>query len=269
MNNKSGSIKAYLPVLLVLFLAIGILVGSRLSLFRAKPGNSGDGRKIDEIMAYILDNYVDTVNKEAMNTAAIKGLLESLDPHSDYITPESYHDVVDPIRGNFEGIGVQFRIVSDTIVVVLPVPGGPSEKAGIRAGDRIVSVNDQDLGKKKIKEEDVLKMLKGPKGSKVNVGIFRRGNKKLLHFTLTRDVIPTYSIDVHYMINPNTGYIKLSRFAATTAREFETSLADLKSKGMTRLILDLRGNSGGYLEAATKLADEFLPDKKMIVYTEG
>ncbi|MEI6576687.1 MAG: S41 family peptidase [Bacteroidota bacterium] len=271
MSNNSGRLQSYLPLLLVLFLGAGLLIGSRFSLFKQElfKTSSNDSQKTDEILSFILENYVDTVNTNALNTAAIEGMLGSLDPHSAYISKDSYHEFVDPIKGNFEGVGIQFRIVNDTIVVIQPVHDGPSEKAGIMAGDRIVTVNNENVAGKKITDEEVLKKLKGPKGSVVKVGIYRNGSPKILAFSLSRDVIPTYSIDADYMINSGIGYVKLSRFAATTGHEFESALASLKSQGMTKLILDLRGNSGGYLDAATALADEFLPDKKMIVYTQG
>jgi len=271
MNQKPGRLQSYLPLLLVLVLVSGILIGSRFNLLNpgAMSRGNSDSQKMDEILSYIIDNYVDTLNRNKLNTAAIEGMLESLDPHSAYIPNEDYHDAVDPLRGNFEGVGIQFRIVNDSITVIQPVPGGPSEKAGILAGDRIVVIEGQNVASKKIKDTEVLKRLKGPKGSVVKVEVFRKGSKKLLPFSLTRDVIPTYSIDINYMVDAEVGYIKLSRFAATTSKEFEAALAGLKSQGMKKLIVDLRGNSGGYMEAAVALADEFLSDKKMIVYTQG
>lgn len=271
MNDKHSRLQSYLPILLVLFLVSGILIGSRLNLLNPNSfkKRGEDSQKMDEILSYIMDNYVDTLNRNKLNTAAIEGMVASLDPHSAYIPNEDFHEATDPLKGNFEGVGIQFRIVNDSIAVIQPVAGGPSEKAGIKAGDRIVKIEGQNVASKKIADTEVLKKLKGPKGSVVKVDVFRKGSPKLLPFTLTRDVIPTYSIDIQYMISGDVGYIKLSRFAATTGKEFESSLEELENQGMKKLILDLRGNAGGYMEAAVELADEFLPDKKMIVYTQG
>jgi carboxyl-terminal processing protease len=171
--------------------------------------------------------------------------------------------------GNFEGIGVQFRIERDTVMIINTIPGGPSEKVGLLAGDRIVKVDGKNIASIKIVNEKVMKLLKGPKDTKVTVSIFRRGLKKLNDFTITRGVIPTWSIDISYAVNAEVGYIKLSKFSATTGDELREALVSLKEKGVRKLILDLRGNSGGYLQEAIAVADEFLPDNKLIVYTQG
>ncbi|MCX7954397.1 MAG: S41 family peptidase [Bacteroidales bacterium] len=213
--------------------------------------------------------YVDTVNNEKLVEAAIIKMLETLDPHSTYISKNDVKEINEPLEGNFEGIGIQFNIVNDTILVVNTIPGGPSEKLGIRPGDRIIKIDTQVVAGVGIKSSEVVKKLKGPKGTKVNVTIYRKGEKELLDFTIIRDKIPIYSLDAAYMIDKTTGYIKLNRFSATTNEEFTKAIKSLKEKGMKDLILDLSSNGGGYLNAAVEIADHFLSDKKIIVYTQG
>ncbi len=225
--------------------------------------------KFDEVMYHINNAYVDTVNNKKLEEDAIVAMMEELDPHSQYISVEEFNAVNDPLLGSFEGIGVQFRIVEDTVAIVNTIKGGPSEKVGVMAGDRIVYVDDSLVAGIKIKNESVMRLLKGPKGTKVNVRIFRRGEKDLLDFTITRDVIPTYSVDIAYMLDDKTGYIKLSKFSATTHKEFVKAAKRLKQEGMSQLILDLRGNGGGYLSEAVDIADEFLPKGSLVVFTEG
>lgn len=225
--------------------------------------------KFDEVMYHINNAYVDTVNNKKLEEDAIVAMMEELDPHSQYISIEEFNAVNDPLLGSFEGIGVQFRIVEDTVAIVNTIKGGPSEKVGVMAGDRIVYVDDSLVAGIKIKNESVMRLLKGPKGTKVNVRIFRRGEKDLLDFTITRDVIPTYSVDIAYMLDDKTGYIKLSKFSATTHKEFVKAAKRLKQEGMSQLILDLRGNGGGYLSEAVDIADEFLPKGSLVVFTEG
>ncbi len=202
-----------------------------------------------------------------MESDAIKGMLEVLDPHSSYISAAEFHEVNDPLLGSFEGIGISFRIEKDTITVINPISGGPSEKVGLMAGDRIVNIDDSLAIQ--ITNIEAIKKLKGKKGTKVKVGIYRRGIPRLIDFTITRDVIPTYSLDVAYMVNDDIGYIKLNKFSAKTYEEFYDAVADLQGQGMSKLILDLRNNAGGYLGAAIGISDEFLDDGKLIVYTEG
>jgi carboxyl-terminal processing protease len=186
-----------------------------------------------------------------------------------YISAEEFHEANDPLLGSFEGIGVQFRIESDSVTVITPVAGGPSEKLGIHAGDRIVKVDGKNIAGIRITNNDVMRKLKGPKGTRVKVSIFRRGVAGLLEFDITRDVIPTYSVDIAYMPMPGIGFIRLNNFSATTHEETHQSIENLQRQGMKQLILDLRGNGGGYLKAATEVADEFLGRGKLIVYTEG
>jgi carboxyl-terminal processing protease len=225
--------------------------------------------KLNDVVNYILNEYVDSVSPEQLNRDGIIGILEKLDPHSQYIAAEEFHDVNDPLLGNFEGIGIQFRIEKDTIVVIQAIPGGPSEKVGLQAGDRIVKVEDSLVAGVSITNKLAMKKLKGKRGTKVNVSIFRRGLVNLLNFEITRDVIPTFSIDIAFIPKPGIGYIKVSKFSATTYEEFKEATEQLLEKGMEKVILDLRGNTGGYLKAAIDIADEFLAEGKLIVFTEG
>jgi len=270
-NNRSN---IYLPIAFALTLATGLLLGYYLMrvsfvsnhafLLGKKSGNS-----LEQIIQYIKQNYVDTVNVEKLNEEAINGMLSSLDPHSQFIPASDFHDATDPLMGKFDGIGVQFRIEYDTIIVMNTVPGGPSEKLGIRGGDRIVQVDGKNVAKIKITNEQVMKLLKGPKGTKVKVGIRRKGVSKIIDFTIVRDAIPTWSIDITYPVSKDVGYIKLSKFSATTHDELAEALKKLKEQGIKKIILDLRGNAGGYLNEAISVSDEFLPAKKLIVYTKG
>ena len=225
--------------------------------------------KFDEVMWYIGNDYVDVPDAQKLQDEAITAMVEELDPHSIYIPKEEFNTVNDELSGSFEGIGVQFRLEDDTIAIVNVIKGGPSEKVGILAGDRIVYVDDSLVAGVKLKNEDVMRKLKGPKKTKVRVQVLRRGIEGLLDYTITRDVIPTYSIEIAYMLDDKTGFLKLSKFSATTIDEFKRAIRKLKAEGMKQLIFDLRGNSGGFLNAAVELADEFLPKGSMIVYTEG
>ena len=213
--------------------------------------------------------YVEDVDEKKIVEQAIKGMLEELDPHSTYLTPEENDKSNETLMGSFEGIGVQFNMVEDTLFIVQPIPDGPSEKVGIMAGDRIVTVNDTAIAGVKMSQESIMKRLRGPKGTKVDLGINRRGVNELLHFIVTRDKIPVNTVDAAYMIRPGIGYIKISSFGATTVEEFESKLSELRGKGATQLILDLQGNGGGLLMAAVGLANEFLGRDQMVVYTEG
>lgn len=253
---------------------IGIYIGGKMSFFNAVNSaffsvHQPKGDKLNDLLNYISESYVDSVKKEDITEKTINAMLENLDPHSSYIPAQNFSQVQESMEGNFDGIGIEFNLLNDTIVVVTPVAGGPSEALGIKPGDRIVKVEGKIVAGIKITNEEVLKKLRGKHGTKVNIGIVRRGIKKLLDFTITRDKIPLYSVDVAYMLTDNIGYIKLNKFAANTYSEFMEALTKLKNKGMTKLIFDLRGNPGGYLDAATKIADEFLEEGKMIVYTQG
>lgn len=225
--------------------------------------------KFNTLMQLINYYYVEDVDQPKLTEEAIVAVLKELDPHSVYISKEDVQKTNEPLVGNFEGVGIQFQIYKDTILVISPVPGGPSEKLGIMAGDKIIKINNEEAFGKKVTTQFVLDHLRGPKGSKVDVAIFRKGRKELLEYSITRDKIPLNSIDASYMLTTEIGYIKLSRFAATSTDEFIDAAAQLKKQGMKNLIFDLRGNSGGYLNIAFDLADQFLPSGKLVVYTKG
>lgn len=240
-----------------------------LNLVAQTESNLAPIEKLNALIFHIQRSYVDEVNTEAMVEDAIVAMLRELDPHSMYIPADELKAMNEPLQGNFEGIGVQFNILKDTILVVSPISGGPSEKLGIISGDRIVEIEGEVVAGVGIKNSDVMTKLKGPKDTKVNISILRHGEKELIPYEITRDKIPIYSVDAHYMATPEIGYIKINRFAATTHSEFLSALNMLKENGMKDLILDLQGNGGGLLKAAIDLADEFLASGQLIVYTEG
>ena len=215
--------------------------------------------------------YVDTVNEEKLVEDAIKGMLEGLDPHSAYSNVEETRELNEPLEGNFSGIGISFNMSKDTVYVIQTIAGGPSEKAGILAGDRIISANDTVLAGVRMKRSEIMKHLRGPKGTKARLKVLRRsaGNTDTIDFTVTRDEIPIYSIDAAYMVDPTTGYIRVNKFAAETASEFRDALKKLRKQGMKDLILDLVENGGGYLNASVELLSELLPPRQLAVYTEG
>ncbi len=223
-----------------------------------------------EVLFYFLQNYyLEPVDLDEAAENGIRAILKELDPHSYYLSLKELKASEEQLVGNFEGIGIQFNIHNDTLLVVSPISGGPSEKVGIRSGDKIVRINDTLIAGRPISNQDVYRWLRGPKGSQVKLGILRRGEKKPMDFTVTRDKIPVFSLDAAYMASPTTGYIKLNRFSETTVREFKEALGKLKARGAFNLILDLQDNAGGYLNAAVELADEFLKSGELIVYTEG
>ena len=245
---------------------VGALSLTMLANAQVDPGTVG---KLEALLYQIDHMYVDSVNDKELVETAIVSMLEKLDPHSIYIPKEELDEVNEPLKGNFEGVGIQFNLVRDTIYVVDAIAGGPSERLGIRSGDRIVRIDGENVAGVGFKNADVMKRLRGKKGTKVDVAIVRSGEPAPLDFAITRDKIPIYSVEASYMASPNTGYIKVSRFSATTMKEFREKLALLQKSGMKDLILDLQGNGGGYLRTAIEMADEFLPDKKLVVYTEG
>lgn len=230
---------------------------------------SQNATKLEEILQYINSNYVDSVDKERLMETAIHSMLESLDPHSSYATAVENKVQQESLDGAFEGVGIQFNIMNDTVMVVNAIAGGPSAKAGIRDGDRIIMVDTQKVAKVGISNDKVFKMLRGKKGTTVKIKILRPGVTAPLTFNIVRDVIITYSIDISYFIEKETGYIKINQFGGTTVSEFYVALVELKTAGMKRLILDLQGNTGGYLEAAIQICDHFLKKGEMILYTEG
>lgn len=260
-----------LPLFIAMALAVGVLIGANtFSPSLNDPQGTAKGYlKFRDILSYIDRDYVDSVNIEELSDHAITKMLEKLDPHTAYIPADEMAMARSYLEGNFEGIGVEFNIFKDTLYVISPLSGGPSEAAGILAGDKIIKVDGENVAGIGITNEGVFKRLRGPKGSKVELTILRPGAKKPFNFTISRNKIPTVSVDVSYMVNSTTGYIKVSRFAANTFEEFKQALTDLKKKGMQELVLDLRGNPGGYMDHATRMADEFLSGNKLIVYTDG
>lgn len=226
-------------------------------------------RKLVYAQGAISQLYVDTVDMKKVTEEAIRGMLKELDPHSTYTPAKEVEALNEPLAGSFDGIGVQFNMNEDTLVVIQPVSGGPSEKVGILAGDMIVTVNDTSIAGVKMSKEEIMKRLRGPKGTKVRLGIIRRGVKGIQDFTVTRDKIPVYTIDAYYMVDPTTGYVRISSFGATTNAEFIKAATQLQAAGMKDLIIDLQGNGGGYLQAAVDLSNQFLGNNEMIVYTEG
>ena len=235
----------------------------------AQRGNNIDARKLQLALYAISNLYVDSTSETKLVEDAIVGMLEKLDPHSTYTDPEETKEMTEPLQGNFDGIGIQFNMLTDTLYVIQVIPGGPSEKVGLMAGDRIIMVDDTLIAGVKMKNTDVMKRLRGPKNTEVRVKVLRGGVPDLIEFKITRGKIPVYSLDAAYMADKTTGYIKLNRFAASSADEFQEALEKLKKQGMKNLILDLQGNGGGYLNIAIDLADEFLGKDKLIVYTEG
>ena len=253
---------------IVIALLLCVAVSSRAQM-RINFGDDSPLRKLQIAELAISRFYVDKVDDDKLVEDAIRGMLEKLDPHSSYSTPKEVQALNEPLAGSFEGIGVQFNIAEDTLLVIQPVVGGPSEKVGILAGDRIVTVNDTAIAGVKMSREDIMRRLRGPKGTKVVLGVVRRGISDMLSFKVTRDKIPVKTIDAAYMIRPEVGYVRIGSFGATTHNEFCEALAKLKKQGMRNLILDLQGNGGGYLQAAVDIANEFLQKNDLIVYTEG
>jgi len=250
---------------ILLFLSINVTAQSKQKSVDPKTTTM----KFNTLMQLINYYYVEDVDQPKLTEDAIVAVLKELDPHSVYISKDEVEKTNEPLVGNFDGVGIQFQIYKDTILVISPVPGGPSDKLGILAGDKIIKINNEDAFGKKVTTQFVLDHLRGPRGTKVDVAIYRKGRKELIDYTITRDKIPLNSIDASYMVTENIGYIKLSRFAATSADEFIDAANALKKQGMKNLVFDLRGNSGGYLNIAFDLADQFLPAGKLVVYTKG
>lgn len=272
MSGKNSRIAIWLPLLLACCLVTGMLIGN---LLKNNPGNQMPVKvftrpdKLTSILDFIEKNYVDSVSVDAITETVIPNLLENLDPHSIYIPPRELKEVNETFRGNFDGIGVQFNMQNDTILVIQTVNGGPSEKAGLLAGDRIISVDGIPVAGVKMPEDSIVDRLRGERNSEVKIGIYRKRTKEKLLFTLKRGVIPVSSVDVGYMAAPGTGYIKINTFSQTTYAEFEETLQKLKRSGCSKLIIDLRGNTGGIMDPAIRIADDFLEKGQLIVYTEG
>jgi carboxyl-terminal processing protease len=259
------------PIALALVLIAGIFIGVKLKGNADKPNLLVYPRtdKLSSVLKYVEDEYVDGVSMGKLVEMTIPAMLKNLDPHSVYIPASEFQAVNEPLEGGLDGIGVQFNMPNDTVVVVNTIPGGPSERAGVLAGDRIVRINGRNVAGVKFPQDSVPKLLKGPTGTKVRIGVKRSEVAELIDFELTRDKIPLNSVDVSYMATSDIGYIKINTFAKTTYDEFMAAVAKLRRLGMKKMVLDLRSNSGGYMDAATNIANEFLPENRLIVYTQG
>ncbi|ELR72188.1 Carboxy-terminal processing protease [Fulvivirga imtechensis AK7] len=267
---KNTKYQIRLPIILFIGIAAGILIGATFTDSSPVQNDVNSSlQKFKEILTLIDRNYVDEVNTDKLVEDAISHMLTKLDPHSAYISAEERVRANEELQGNFEGIGVEFNIFKDTIVVVSPLSGGPSEAVGVMSGDKIIKIDDKDVAGVGFTNRDVQTHLKGPKGTSVEITVLRKGKKEPIKFNIIRDKIPQYSVDASYMIDDEIGYIKVSRFSATTYEEFLSALRELKKSGMTKLVLDLQGNPGGYMNHAINMADEFLDDKRRIVYTKG
>jgi carboxyl-terminal processing protease len=260
IKNMKRKIANVTGLIIVLFL---------ISLSASSQMFNESAFKIGRTFSLIDAFYVDTVNDSMLAEKAIIEILKNLDPHSTYISAKDVKDMNEPLNGNFEGIGVQFNLLRDSIIIIEPIANGPSEKVGIKAGDRILTINKEKVTGIGITTSGVRSRLMGPKGTRVNVTIYRKGDKDILDFTIIRDKIPIYSLDAAYMLDNETGYIKLNKFAATTDKEFSNAVDSLKKRNMKNLVLDLRGNGGGFMLAATAIADKFFPDQKLLVYLVG
>lgn len=277
-EHISNKLKIWLPLLFSFVLVLGMLIGVNLKqptvvaikeqipIIRSiEPG------RVEELLRYVEAKYVDDINRDELTEKAIGNLLNELDPHSNYISAKQLKEVNEQLEGNFEGIGIEFMIMDDTILVVTPIAGGPSEAVGILSGDRIVEISDSIVAGKDIVVKDVIGMLRGSKGTEVKVGVLRKNAKEIKHFTITRDKIPLNSVDIGYMLDEKTGYVRISRFSASTYREFMQELEDLvTNQQMEDLVIDLRQNPGGYLLEATNILSQLFDEKgKLLVYTEG
>ncbi|MBE2218474.1 MAG: S41 family peptidase [Ignavibacteria bacterium] len=259
--------RKYLIPIFLMLVSIGVLVGMKVNTAASGDDVFDNVKKFNEALTLVQKNYVDDVSTDKLTEAAIKGMLAQLDPHSTYITQDQLKRINEDFQGSFDGIGVEFDIVNDTITIITPISGGPSEALGILAGDKIVKIDGVNaIG---MTREDVPKKLRGPKGTKVVVSISRGGSPNLIDFEITRDKIPLYSVDASFMINDEVGYARVTRFSATTYDELNKSLAEMKKQGMKKLVLDLRNNPGGYLDQAFKISSMFIERGKKIVYTKS
>jgi carboxyl-terminal processing protease len=292
MTKRRNRLIIWMPLIVSVALIIGILLGNWITAIRIRgivtdeisnqrfsirPGNAAGsgfsltpkGNKISSALQYIINEYVDTVSISNLNEAVMPALVDKLDPHSIYIPATDFQRFSEPLVGNFSGIGVSFNMVEDSVAIINTIPNGPSEMVGVMAGDRIIMVDDSVVAGVNMPSEDIVKMLKGPKKTQVKVTVYRRGEDAPIDFEITRDDIPIYSVDVAYKVNDNTGYIKISQFAQTTYNEFMQAIERLETQGVEKYIIDLRRNGGGIMEAATMIADQFLEEGQLIVYTEG
>ena len=270
MNNKNNH--RFMPIIMALCVVIGILIGTfyanhfsgnRLSIINSS------GNKLNNLLHIIDDQYVDTVNVNDLVEKAVPQILAELDPHSVYISAKDVQTATDDLKGSFSGVGIEFNIRQDTLHVQSVIGNGPAERAGVLAGDKVVTVDDKPFTGKTLTNEEAMHRLKGPKDTKVKLGIMRYGDKKIHHITVTRGDIPTRSVTATYMLDDNTGYIRIKNFGENTYPELLIALAKLSQQGFTNLTIDLRGNTGGYLQSAVKIANEFLQKGQLVVYTEG
>ncbi len=268
-ETKNSPSHIRLPILLSIVLVVGVFIGSEFAEPKTDTKYLSSMTKFRELLEYIEKDYVDSVDTESLIEESIQEMLDKLDPHTVYIPSRERELAASQLRATYDGIGVEFNILRDTLYVVTPLTGGPSEKAGIIAGDKIVSVNDENIAGIGLSNREVFDMLRGPSGSDVTVGVVRKSEPELLSFELTRGSIPQFSIDASYMIDEEIGYIKVNRFAETTYSEFKEALEDLNDQGMKKLILDLQNNTGGYMSAAIGMSDEFLKDGDLIVSQKG
>jgi len=269
MNKKT---RIFLPLIIAFSIALGIFLGTSLN-YQKKTitffGGTPQERKIKRLIDYIQYEYVDEVDTDSLLDGTIKNMLDKLDPHSVYIPAKELAGVSESMNGKFVGIGIQFKMHKDSLTVVKVLENGPSKKAGIKAGDRILIANNDTLYGKDIRSDYILKTLKGKPDTSVDLVVYRKSDKKELPFTIKRGEVPIKSVDAFYMLNEDLGYIKINKFAATTYDEFKAALDDLLDQGMKKLVLDLRHNPGGYLQVATKIIDEFLEEGKLIVFTKN
>ena len=260
--------KKYLPLILGVAIAAGIYIGGKLNFLdspdRLFTKNSKKD-KINRLIDYIDYDYVDDVNTDSIVDVTVNGILDNLDPHSVYIPKEDMEQVTENMKGDFVGIGVSFYTYKDTIAVIRPIENGPSEKAGIKGGDRIIMANGDSLTGKRLNDREIINKLKGEINSKVNLKVYRKGEPSLLDFTVRRDHIPIKSVDASYMLTKKLGYVKINRFAETTFKEFKIGLNNLINLGATEIVLDLRDNPGGFLGIAEQIVDEFLENNKLIL----
>jgi carboxyl-terminal processing protease len=271
MESRNRGIVIYFPIIVAVAIILGILTG------RYFNGSNAENKfiiipkanKLDNVLNIIENEYVDDVSKTNLIENTIPLILEELDPHSQYIPAVELQKVNEPLEGNFSGIGIQFNMLNDTLVVIQTIANGPSQKVGILPGDRIIRVNGETVAGNNMPSDSIVKRLKGPKGTDVHVDVMRRNVKELLGFDIIRDNIPLYSVDVDYMLSDDIGYLSLNKFSATTDQEFIAAISRLREQGMKKLILDLRGNGGGYMNAAVYIADQFLSGNELIVYTQG
>jgi len=273
-TNPTPKFQVRLPLILAATLAIGMFIGQKLPRYdhqvRLLSGSVGTNGTLDEILRYVEAKYVDSVNVAELKDEAIAAVLDHLDPHSNYISPEERKALDDEMQGEFEGVGIEYLMVADTMQVIAPLSDGPAEKAGVVAGDRIIQIDDTPMAGVKVNTELIYKKLRGSKGSPVKLGIRRNAEAMLREITVIRDVIPVHSVLAAYMLDSLTGYVKVSRFNANTHKEFMSGIRPMvEEQGMQDLIIDLRGNPGGYLEEATQMLSQFFPEDKLLVYTQG